>query len=58
MGILQYAIRPTIRNHSTLERDTVIKRIAGLINNQRHKVSLDSPDKVILIDIFKVRIRK
>jgi len=51
-----YAIRPTIRNHSTLKRDFVIKEIAGLINDERHKVNLDNPDKVILIDIYQVCI--
>jgi tRNA acetyltransferase TAN1 len=43
----QFAIRPTIRNHSNLKRDFVINAIAGLINDDRHKVNLTSPDKVI-----------
>lgn len=50
-----YAIRPTIRNHSNLKRDVVINTIAGLINDERHKVNLTNPDKVILVDIFQVR---
>lgn len=49
-----YAIRPTIRNHSNLKRDVVINTIAGLINDERHKVNLTNPDKVILVDIFQV----
>ncbi|KAL1844119.1 hypothetical protein VTJ49DRAFT_4971 [Mycothermus thermophilus] len=48
-----FAIRPTIRNHSTLKRDVVINTIAGLINEDRHKVNLSSPDKVILVDIHQ-----
>ncbi|KAK3348088.1 hypothetical protein B0H65DRAFT_462367 [Neurospora tetraspora] len=48
-----YAIRPTIRNHSNLKRDVVINTIAGLINDERHKVNLTNPDKVILVDIFQ-----
>lgn len=50
-----YAIRPTLRNHSNLKRDVVINTIAGLINDERHKVNLTNPDKVILVDIFQVR---
>jgi tRNA acetyltransferase TAN1 len=50
----QFAIRPTIRNHSNLKRDVVINTVAGLINNDLHKVNLTLPDKVILIDIYQV----
>jgi tRNA acetyltransferase TAN1 len=50
----QFAIRPTIRNHSSLKRDVVINTVAGLINDDRHKVNLSSPDKVILVDIYQV----
>ncbi|EAA30469.1 hypothetical protein NCU02385 [Neurospora crassa OR74A] len=48
-----YAIRPTIRNHSNLKRDVVINTIANLINDERHRVDLTKPDKVILVDIFQ-----
>ncbi|KAF7876584.1 hypothetical protein EAF04_001672 [Stromatinia cepivora] len=47
-----YAIRPTIRNHSTLKRDTVIKQVASLVNDN-HKVNLTKPDKVIIIEIYQ-----
>ncbi|KAJ9134760.1 Thump domain containing protein [Pleurostoma richardsiae] len=47
-----YAIRLSSRNHSTLKRDDIIKKIASLID-PRHKVNLDSPDKVILTDIYQ-----
>ncbi|KXX78542.1 tRNA acetyltransferase TAN1 [Madurella mycetomatis] len=49
-----FAIRPTIRNHSNLKRDVVINSIAALINDDRHRVNLTSPDKVILVDIYQV----
>ncbi|KAA8566337.1 hypothetical protein MFRU_019g00310 [Monilinia fructicola] len=47
-----YAIRPTIRNHSTLKRDTVIKQVASLVDDN-HKVNLTKPDKVIIIEIYQ-----
>ncbi|KAI9643435.1 hypothetical protein NHQ30_008054 [Ciborinia camelliae] len=47
-----YAIRPTIRNHSTLKRDIVIKQVASLVDDS-HKVNLTKPDKVIIIEIYQ-----
>ncbi|KAH8661396.1 THUMP domain-containing protein [Tricladium varicosporioides] len=47
-----YAIRPTIRNHTTLKRDAVIKSIASSIADI-HKVNLTKPDKVILVEIYQ-----
>lgn len=52
---LQYAIRPTIRNHSLLKRDVVINSIANLIDKS-HKVSLTNPDKVILVELYQVSV--
>lgn len=49
----QYAIRPTMRNHSILESQAVIKMIAGMVKPE-HKVNLKNPDKVILVEIFQV----
>lgn len=51
----KFAIRPTIRNHTSLKRDAVIKQIAELVG-ERHKVNLTKPDKVILVEIYQVRI--
>ncbi|KAK4194097.1 tRNA acetyltransferase TAN1 [Triangularia verruculosa] len=48
-----FAIRPSVRNNSSLKRDAVINTIAGLINDERHKVNLTSPDKVILVDVYQ-----
>ncbi|KAK4664461.1 uncharacterized protein QC763_505730 [Podospora pseudopauciseta] len=50
---ITFAIRPSVRNNSSLKRDIVINTIAGLINNERHKVNLTSPDKVILVDVYQ-----
>jgi tRNA acetyltransferase TAN1 len=50
-----YAIRPSMRSHMTLNRDTVIKKVAEL-PDPSHKVKLTEPDKVILIDVYQVFI--
>lgn len=50
----QYAIRPTLRAHSTLKRTEIIDKVANMIS-KRHKVDLENPDKVIIIEIFQVR---
>ncbi|KAI1190398.1 hypothetical protein F5B17DRAFT_387309 [Nemania serpens] len=47
-----YAIRPTIRAHTTLKRGDVIEKVAKMISKQ-HKVDLENPDKVIIIEIFQ-----
>ncbi|KAI1117786.1 hypothetical protein F5Y14DRAFT_401897 [Nemania sp. NC0429] len=47
-----YAIRPTIRAHTTLKRGDVIEKVANMISKQ-HKVDLENPDKVIIIEIFQ-----
>ena len=52
--LLQFAIRPTIRNHATLTRDEVIKQVANAVGG-RHSVDLINYDLCILIDIYKVR---
>lgn len=49
----QFAIRPSIRNNNTLKRDVIINTVAGLINNEQHKVDLEKPDKVILIEVYQ-----
>jgi tRNA acetyltransferase TAN1 len=54
--VLQYAIRYAIRA-SPLERDEVIRRVADVIG-PRHKVNLNSPDKIILVEIFKASLRR
>ncbi|KAK1826833.1 hypothetical protein QBC39DRAFT_187409 [Podospora conica] len=48
-----FAVRPSIRNHTTLQRSYVIEETAGLIDQEYHKVKLSSPDKVLLIEIYQ-----
>ncbi|EHK23247.1 uncharacterized protein TRIVIDRAFT_220521 [Trichoderma virens Gv29-8] len=48
-----YAIRHTMRNHSILESQAVIKMVAGMIKPE-HKVNLKNPNKVILVEIFQM----
>ena len=52
----QFAIRPSFRHHHELERRNVIDLVAALIDQNRHKVDLVNPDKVILIEIFRVTL--
>ncbi|KAI0453956.1 hypothetical protein F5B21DRAFT_504843 [Xylaria acuta] len=47
-----YAIRPTLRAHTTLKRSEVIGKVAQMIS-KRHNVNLKNPDKVIIIEIFQ-----
>ncbi|KAF2972051.1 hypothetical protein GQX73_g1547 [Xylaria multiplex] len=47
-----YAIRPTIRAHTTLKRSEIIEKVANMIS-KRHKVELKNPDKVVIIEIFQ-----
>lgn len=54
---MQFAIRPSIRNHNQLSRDTVIKTVAAAVGSG-HKVDLKDFDLLILVDIYKVRGRR
>ncbi|KAL8741010.1 MAG: hypothetical protein Q9190_006338 [Brigantiaea leucoxantha] len=49
---LKYAIRPTIRNHTVMKRDDVIKLVAGLVG-KRHSVDLKNYDHLILVDVYR-----
>ncbi|PSK54074.1 hypothetical protein B9Z65_7880 [Elsinoe australis] len=48
----KFAIRPTIRNHTQLKRDTIIKKVASMVGDQ-HSVDLKNYDALILVDILK-----
>ena len=52
--LVQFAIRPNIRNHGVLSRDTVIKQVADVVGPS-HTVDLKSYDLLILVEIYKVR---
>ncbi|MCJ1364167.1 hypothetical protein MMC16_003276 [Acarospora aff. strigata] len=48
----KFAIRPTIRNHSTLTRDGVIKQLADVVG-PAHQVDLKHYDLMIIVEIYK-----
>ena len=54
LALIKFAIRTTIRNHSTLTRDGVIKQVADAVG-QSHTVDLKHYDLLILVEIYKVR---
>ncbi|PHH53757.1 hypothetical protein CFIMG_008116RA00001 [Ceratocystis fimbriata CBS 114723] len=47
-----YAIRTSKRNHNSLSTNTVVKSVAGQVSLP-HKVNLTSPDKMVLIELFR-----
>ncbi|KAI4141722.1 MAG: hypothetical protein L6R39_005213 [Caloplaca ligustica] len=48
----KFAIRPTVRNHNTMKRDDIIKRVADLVGKP-HTVDLKCYDKLILVDVYR-----
>ncbi|GAO52559.1 hypothetical protein SAICODRAFT_87182 [Saitoella complicata NRRL Y-17804] len=51
---LKYAIRPSFRNHTKMNRDEVIKMIAGIVGHEHgHKVDLKNYDVLIIVEVFK-----
>ena len=52
---LQFAIRPTIRNHNVLKRDDVIRQVASVVG-PGHKVDLKNPDLLIMVEIYTVSL--
>ncbi|KAI4135658.1 MAG: hypothetical protein LQ347_000468 [Umbilicaria vellea] len=48
----KFAIRTTIRNHSTLKRDGVIKQVADAVGPS-HAVDLKNYDLLIIVEIYK-----
>ncbi|KAJ7765767.1 hypothetical protein B0H16DRAFT_402001 [Mycena metata] len=51
-GVIKYKIELKIRNHTTLARMTLIEAIAACVP-ERHKVDLDDPELVIIVEVFK-----
>ena len=51
---LKFAIRPTRRNHNVMKRDDIIKQIARAVGRD-HKVDLKVYDRLILVDVYRVR---
>jgi len=50
---MQFAIRTTIRNHTVLTRDLVIKQVADAVGSP-HTVDLTRYEVLILVEIYKV----
>ncbi|EFE40759.1 hypothetical protein TRV_04532 [Trichophyton verrucosum HKI 0517] len=48
----KYAIRPTIRNNTDCQRDSVIKLIASIVGGE-HSVDLKNYDLLILVDVIQ-----
>ena len=49
----QFAIRTSIRNHTVLTRDLVIRQVAEAVGGP-HTVDLTKYELLILVDIYKV----
>ncbi|KAL9528115.1 hypothetical protein SMMN14_08424 [Sphaerulina musiva] len=47
-----FAIRPTIRNHNVLTRDSVIKQVADVVG-EGHKVDLKNYELMIIVEIYQ-----
>lgn len=50
----QFAIRPNLRNHKIMTRDSVIKLVASAVG-PGHAVDLKDYDLLILVEVYKVR---
>ena len=50
---MQFAIRPNIRNHSILTRDSIIRQVATVVGSG-HQVDLKLYDLLILVEVYKV----
>ncbi|WPG97963.1 Hypothetical protein R9X50_00074600 [Acrodontium crateriforme] len=48
----QFAIRPTLRNHNILTRDSIIKQVASLVG-PGHKVDLKEYDLLIVVEVYQ-----
>lgn len=49
----QFAIRPTLRNHNILTRDSIIKQVASLVG-PGHIVDLKNYDLLIVVEVYQV----
>jgi tRNA acetyltransferase TAN1 len=50
---VQFAIRPTIRNHTVMKRMEIIQKVASIVG-PGHQVDLKNPDVYILVEIYTV----
>lgn len=49
----QFAIRPTLRNHNILSRDSVIKQVASLVG-PGHQVDLKNYELLVVVEVYQV----
>lgn len=49
----QFAIRPTLRNHNTLTRDSIIKQVASIVG-PGHEVNLRDYELLIVVEVYQV----
>jgi len=49
----QFAIRPNLRNHNVLTRNTIITGIASLVGPP-HKVDLKNYELLIMVEVYQV----
>ncbi|MCJ1394747.1 hypothetical protein MMC18_007627 [Xylographa bjoerkii] len=52
LGVVQFAIRFSCRNHQTLTRDAVIKQVAEAVGSP-HTVDLSKYDVLIIVELYK-----
>lgn len=50
----KFAIRPNLRNHKILSRDSIIQQVASIVG-PGHSVDLKHYDHLILVEVYKVR---
>lgn len=53
LGLFQFAIRTSSRNHNTMKRDDVIQQIATAVG-PKHSVDLKNYDRLIIVEIYQV----
>lgn len=49
----QFAIRPTLRNHNILSRDSVIKQVASIVG-LGHQVDLKNYELLVVVEVYQV----
>lgn len=49
----QFAIRPTLRNHNILSRDSVIRQVASLVG-PGHQVDLKNYELLVVVEVYQV----
>jgi hypothetical protein len=50
---MQFAIRPTIRNHGVMKRMDIIQKVASIVG-PGHQVDLKNADLLIMVEVYTV----